>query len=209
MLPAAYGAAQRDAVSKRRPPRGWLDQRRREWLARTGQRIVSVTPWWIAPGVLFPAALLQSSLFPALGLDRARPDLVVTAVVVWAVLRGARAALPWAFAGGLLLDLFSSGPFGTAAFALVLVAFLSSVGEASVFRTSFLLPTVIAFWGSIVYGALFLFLLRTHQVPVDWLGSLRHSIVPTALWSTAAAPAVYWLLRRIDRHTRAITPVEW
>ncbi|HXI18994.1 MAG TPA: rod shape-determining protein MreD, partial [Chloroflexota bacterium] len=72
------------------------------------------TPAWLPPALLFIAALLQSSFFPVLGMDRARPELVVTAVVIWAVLRGMREALPWAFIGGLLLDLFSQGPFGTA-----------------------------------------------------------------------------------------------
>jgi len=159
--------------------------------------------------LLFVAALLQAAFFPALGLVRARPELVVTAVAIWAVLRGVREALPWAFIGGLLLDLFSQGPFGTAALALVIVAFCSSVGEASVFRTNFLLPTVIVFWASVLYGVIYLFLLRTHQMPVDWIGTLRHSVVPSALLSTACAPIVYWLLSRVERKTRSIVPVEW
>lgn len=167
------------------------------------------TPAWLPPALLFIAALLQSSFFPVLGMDRARPELVVTAVVIWAVLRGMREALPWAFIGGLLLDLFSQGPFGTAALALVIVAFCSSVGEASVFRTNFLLPTMIVFWAAVFYGVLYLFLLRTHQYPVDWLGTLRHSVVPSAIFSAACAPAVYWLLSKIERRTRVIAPVEW
>ena len=167
------------------------------------------TPWWVAPALLFLGALLQAAFFPAVGLVRARPELVVTAVAIWAVLRGVREALPWAFIGGLLLDLFSHGPFGTAPLALVLVAFCSSVGEASVFRTNFLLPTIIVFWASVLYGLLYLFLLRTHQMPVEWLGTLRHSVLPSALLSTACAPFVYLLLSRIERRTRAIVPVEW
>ena len=167
------------------------------------------TPWWIAPALLFIGALLQATFFPAVGLVRARPELVVTAVAIWAVLRGVREALPWAFTGGLLLDFFSNSPFGTAALALVLVAFCSSAGEASVFRTNFLLPTVIVFWASVLYGLLYLFLLRTHQMPVDWLGMLRHTVVPSALLSTLCAPLVYALLSQIERRTRAIAPVEW
>jgi rod shape-determining protein MreD len=167
------------------------------------------TPWWFPAALLFLAALVQATLLPTLGMVRARPELVVTAVVIWAVLRGVREALPWAFAGGLLLDVFSQMPLGTAALALVVVAFCSSVGEASVFRTNFLLPTVIVFWGSVLYGALYLFLLRTHQYPVDWLGALRHSVVPSALLSTLLAPALYWLLSRVERRTRAIVPVEF
>ena len=167
------------------------------------------TPWWIAPALLFIGALLQATFFPAVGLVRARPELVVTAVAIWAVLRGVREALPWAFTGGLLLDLFSEGPLGTAALALVLVAFCSSVGEASVFRTNFLLPTVIVFGASLLYGVIYLFLLRTHQMPVDWLGTLQHSVLPSALLSTACAPLLYVFLSRIERRTRDVVPVEW
>jgi rod shape-determining protein MreD len=166
-------------------------------------------PWWLAPLLLLLAVLVQASLLPALGLIRARPELVLVAVVVWAVLRGLRGALPWAFAGGLMLDLFSESPLGTSSLALVLVALCSSLGEASVFRTSFLLPTVIVFWAAVLYGVLYLFLLRTHQMPVDWIGTLRHSVVPSAILSTLCAPAAYWVLSRVDRATRVIQPVEW
>jgi rod shape-determining protein MreD len=166
-------------------------------------------PWWLAPVCLLLAALTQASLLPALGLIRARPEPVLVAVVVWAVLRGPRGALPWAFGGGLLLDLFSQAPLGTASLALLLVALCSSVGEASIFRTSFLLPTVIVFWASVLYGVLYLFLLRTHQMPVEWLGTLRYSVVPSAILSAACAPAAYWVLSRVERATRVIQPVEW
>ena len=167
------------------------------------------TPWWLAPSLLFFAAVLQASFLPAFGLIQARPELVITLVVIWAVLRGVREALPWAFIGGLLLDLFSQMPLGTAALALVLIAFCSSVGEATVLRTNFLLPTIIVFWATVLYQLLYLFLMRTHQVPVEWVGTLRHSVVPSALLSAACAPPAYWLLSRIERRTRAIAPVEW
>jgi rod shape-determining protein MreD len=166
-------------------------------------------PWWTAPTLLFLAAVFQASLLPALGLIRARPELVLVAVVIWAVLRGVREALPLAFGGGLLLDLFSQAPLGTASLALLLVALCASVGEASIFRTSFLLPTIIVFWAGVLYGLVYLFLLRTHQVPVEWLGTLRHSVVPSAIMSAACAPAVYWVLSRVERATRVVKPVEW
>src|SRR5438093_836035 len=51
------------------------------------------TPWWMATSILFTAALAQSSLLPAAGLVRVRPDLVLLCVVAWAVLRGVREAM--------------------------------------------------------------------------------------------------------------------
>lgn len=167
------------------------------------------TPWWVAPALLFAAALLQSSLFPALGLIAVRPDLVLIMVVVWAVLRGVNEALPWGFIGGVMLDLLSGGPFGTAMLVLVIVAFCSSVGEISLFRSSLMLPMLTVFWATILYNAIFLFLLRTHHYPVDWLGTLRQVVVPNAMLNAAVCPLVYWVLSRIERRTRTTLAVEW
>ncbi len=167
------------------------------------------TPWWVATSILLGAALAQSSLLPAAGLVRGRPDLVLLCVVVWAVLRGAREALPWAFVGGLLLDLLSGGPFGASALALVLVAFCASAGEIGVFRNAYVLPLLATFWGSVLYGALLLFLLASFGRPVEWLPALRHVVVPGALLNTVCAPLVYALLSRVERRTRRVVAMGW
>ena len=166
-------------------------------------------PWWIVVPLLFAGALAQASLVPALGFVAVRPDLVLQLVVVWSVLRGARQALPWGFLGGLALDLLSGGPFGTAALALVLVAFCSSAGASRVFRPNALLAVVIVFLASVLYGLLFLVLLRTHHYPVDWRGTVRHTVVPSAILNAALAPLPYALLRRLERRTRRSVAVEW
>lgn len=167
------------------------------------------TPWWLPPALLGSAALVQTTLLPALGLVTVRPDLVLVLVVVWAVLRGVREALPWGLLGGVMLDLFSGGPFGTAMLALVLVAFCSSVGEIGLFRSSLTLPMVTVFWATVLFDLIFLFLLRTHHYPVEWLGSMRQVVVPNAVVNTLTCPPVYWLLSRIERRTRVQLAVEW
>jgi rod shape-determining protein MreD len=167
------------------------------------------TPWWVAPPLLFGATLVQSSFFPALGLHALRPDFVLQMVVIWALLRGWREALPLGFVGGLFLDLFSGAPFGTAALALVLVAFCCSAGSVSAFRDNPLLPVVMVFWASVLYGLLYLFLLRTHEVPVPWLSSLRQVVVPGAIVNTMLAPLTFWVVSRIERRTRSTVAVDW
>jgi rod shape-determining protein MreD len=167
------------------------------------------TPLWVAPPLLLGAALLQSSFFPALGFPMLRPDIVLQMVVIWALLRGWREALPWGFVGGLCLDLFSGAPFGTASLALVLVAFCCSAGGVSAFRDNPLLPVMLIFWGTVLYGVLYLFLLRSHEMPVSWVGSLRQVVVPGAIVNTAMAPFTYWILARIEKRTRSTRAVDW
>ena len=54
--------------------------------------------------------------------------------------------------------------------------------------------------------------METAEIKRRWLrffGDRGHSVVPSALLSTLCAPPIYVLLSRIERATRAITPVEW
>jgi rod shape-determining protein MreD len=137
-----------------------------------------------------------------------RPDFVLVIVVIWAVLRGVRESIPWGFVGGLILDLFSGGPFGTASLALVMVAFCSSAGQVSVFRSNVLLPTVTVFWASVLYGVIYLFLLTPH-FQVEWLSTMRHIVLPNAVLNTVISPLLYWPISRLERRTRSTVAVDW
>ena len=70
-------------------------------------------------------------------------------------------------------------------------------------------PVLIVFVASLLYGLVFLFLLRTHQLPVDWLGTLRETVIPTAIVNTAVAPLAYAVLVRLERRTRSTVAVDW
>lgn len=81
---------------------------------------------WVAGGAaMLVTALVQVTWAPKLALGGAFPNLVLVAIVTIAWTRGQRAALVWACAGGLLLDLTSPGPLGPHALALLVVAFLT------------------------------------------------------------------------------------
>lgn len=168
-------------------------------------------PWWSAVCLLFTAALAQASLLPSVGFVTRRPDLVLACVVIWAALRGLREALPWAFVGGMMLDLLSGAPLGTASLALVLVASCASAGIGTIFPRNLFLPIVmvIVFGASLLYSVIYLFLLRTHEIPVEWSAALRQIVVPNALLNAVVSPVLYVLLSRLERATRRRLAVEW
>jgi len=129
---------------------------------------------------------------------------MLVTVVCWGLLRGPAASLPWAFAGGLMIDLLSGAPFGTATLSLMLVSYLSALGETSLLRFNLLLPVAVVALASMVYNALFLALLQVLGRPIAWQTALLHVILPAALINTLIMPLVYFPLRRW--HRRVIGP---
>ncbi len=80
------------------------------------------------PVIAFLVAM-QSSLVSHLRLLDGRPDLVLLAVVGWALTGRGREAMVLGFMGGLLLDSYSLVPLGWTASVLVVVAVLVSYSE--------------------------------------------------------------------------------
>lgn len=187
-----------------------LEGSQRPYLANCGSALVTMgAPWFVPTALLFGAALAQASLVPFVAPPGVRLDLVLVLVVIWGILRGPREGLVWAFIGGVCLDLTSGGPWGTAPLALVVVAFCTSVGEVNLFKSSVLLPVLIVFWATIFFALVYLFLLRSQQFPVDWLGMIRTVIIPSAILNAVSAVPAYYVLSRLERRTRSVPVVEW
>lgn len=153
--------------------------------------------------LLTVVALVQNVGLAQISLLGARPDLVFLVVVGWAFLRGSAEGSIWAFIGGILLDLFSSGPFGAIAFSLLLVTLF--VGRrwgrelGSTFLQLFLLVLVACF----AYHLLLLLTLTWTGYGVDWRYSLSHVAAPSAVLNAVLAPFIHWPLAWLDRRTKA------
>ena len=83
----------------------------------------------------FPAglfgAVLQSTLMPQVRLLGVAPGLVLVMLVIWVLLRGAQEGAVYALVAGIVLDMLSSAPFGTAIVGLTLVTLMAGIGAAN------------------------------------------------------------------------------
>lgn len=158
--------------------------------------------------LLISVALIQSTVMPHLTLWDVKPDLVLLVVISWSLLRGTREGIIWGFIGGLCLDLFSGAPFGLSALALLIVSFLSGLGEATVFRTQVILPLATAFFASLLYNFIFLFVLGVLGWPVVWLDSFIRLVLPTSVLNVLLTPLVYPAMRWLHRKTSR-EEIEW
>lgn len=153
--------------------------------------------WLRALGILGVAALLQATWIP-LGIpDPGRPNLVFLIVATAAFLAPLEEGLGWALGGGVWLDLFSHGPLGHSALALMAVVPLAYGLGRPVFRGRLVMPALVAAIGTFLMEGVRGLLWMALGLPVDWGVALRQVVVPEALWNTAGMILLYPALRAL------------
>ena len=156
---------------------------------------------YLTLAILFVLSLLQSTLMPRITLLGVHPDLMLMAVTSWSLLRGSQEGMLWALVGGVMTDLFSGGPFGVTTLSLLVVGFLSGLGEKTVFRFDLLVPILVIPLATLAYDGVLLALLSMLGWPSQWGANFVQIILPSALVNTLGMPLVYILLRTLDRRT--------
>jgi rod shape-determining protein MreD len=133
---------------------------------------------------------------------------MLLAVLSWSLLRGGKEGLLWAFGGGMLLDVLSGAPLGSSSLSLLLVSFLSSQGEVTIFGSTLSLPLVVGFVGSLLHDSVFLSMLHLMGWSVDWPTSLFRLLLPAATLNTLFMPVMYVLMRWLHQRTKG-TELAW
>lgn len=157
-----------------------------------------MSAWFWLP-VLVLLAVGQTSLVAGLQVGGAQPQLVVTWVVCWAIIRGRGEALPWAVAGGLSLDLLSQMPPGSHLLALVAVTFLADLVNQVMRGSTALFAAAAVFAASLLYGLVLLGILVFAGRHPDVPGAMVTAILPGALYNLAVLVPVLVVQRRLDK----------
>ncbi|MDQ6747301.1 MAG: rod shape-determining protein MreD [Candidatus Dormibacteraeota bacterium] len=157
-----------------------------------------MSSWFWLP-MLVLLAMMQTSLVPGLQVGPAAPQLVLVWVVCWAVIRGRGAALPWAIAGGLILDLLSQMPPGAHLLALTAVTYLADLGHRVMQGSTALFAGAAVFAGSLLYGLILLGALALVGRHPDIATATVLGVMPGALYNLAVLVPVFLLLRGLDR----------
>lgn len=157
-------------------------------------------PRLVAVGLLLlSASVLQTALFPALGLGGFRPDLLLLVVVALAINDGALPGLRVGFAAGLLADLLvAQAPVGLTTLVLTGVGYTVGVAKPYLAPGSFTAPLLLAFvsglLGTAGYGVLASLLA---EAGID-LSLLVQASLGVALFNTLLAPIVLGAVRRLS-----------
>jgi len=152
-------------------------------------------------GILFlalaVAAVLQSTFGRGLVLFTARPDPVLLLVVTFSVVRGMEEGLLGGILGGLLIDNLSAIPFGTATISMAIIGLATGLGEANVYRATFMIRLVAVFLATVFYHSVVMLSLQAIGWNVEWISTLALQTIPGAVFNAALAPLVFPIVRRL------------
>lgn len=123
-------------------------------------------------------AILQTSLVSHLRLLEGRPDLVLLAVVAWALTGRGHEAMILGFAGGLFLDAFSAVPLGVSSTALVIVAAIASYSEGQFWGINPIMQLAAVLVGSVGYYTAIIFALVATGQPLDLQLAFGRVVLP-------------------------------
>jgi rod shape-determining protein MreD len=143
--------------------------------------------------------MLQTSALPRFSPGGVVPDLMLLVVVSWSLLRGARAGIPWAIGGGLMLDLLSGGPFGAAAISLTLSSTVTGLDQLNLFRDSLWLPLFASILATATYDGVYLIILQISGRPVQWVPNLLQVVMPCMILNALVMYPTFWATRWLHR----------
>jgi len=153
----------------------------------------------IALPLLGGLLVLQSSVISRMPLLHGTADLILLAIIAWALQKRVQTAWHWGIIGGLLVGFTSALPVG-----VVLGGYLVAVGLAlalrsRVWQVPILAMLVATFLGTMIADLISLVALRVSGVPLPWLQTLNMVILPSLLLNLLLALPFYVLLGDLAR----------
>lgn len=124
-------------------------------------------------------AVIQATVLSSLRLLDGAPDLILLAMVAWALTGNSRQAMTGALFGGLLIDLLSGLPLGATAIIMVIVVYLVSLTAGRFWEANLLMPLTTVLWSSLLYHGLSLAALLVLGRTLDLSFALGRVILPS------------------------------
>lgn len=138
----------------------------------------------------FFSLILESTLFNEIMIAGVKPDLILIIVILYAIFNGPKEGALIGLFLGLLEDLFLSKYIGINALTKLVVGFLIGSLEKRIYKENFLVPTVALFFGSLIYGLLFIIFSNMLGYSLG-IVKIIYVVLPMSIYNTCFAPFVY------------------
>ena len=148
----------------------------------------------IAIPILSGLMILQSSIISRIPLLRGTPDLLLLAIIAWALQKRVQTAWQWCIIASILFTLVSALPLGAALLGYVLATGIALLLRRQVWQIPILALIVAVLLGSLISQAVSLAALQVVGNPIPVLQSFNLVLLPSALLNLLFAIPMYALL---------------
>lgn len=124
-----------------------------------------------------------------------QPALLVA--IIWSILRGPYEGLVWAFIIGIILDLFSIGPTGSMALALMIAVLPLTYLSQLLPENTYVVPVALTALGVALYLLVYTIVLAIAQM--GFRSNVLIDLPLTVLLNTLLSIPIYWSLRWTSR----------
>lgn len=159
-----------------------------------------MNPYWNI-ALLIGVAVLQSTLAPFVTFYAVHINLVLVLVLAWSLLRDASEVVMWALLGGMILDMYSSTPFGIFTISLILTALLANFWQTRQISNT-ILPILLALPYTFIFNMVVLIALQGLGYPIDWRQVLSGTVFPEGVVNIVAMAVVYPIFAWLNRTSR-------
>ena len=153
----------------------------------------------IAIPILGALLILQTAVFSQMPLLRGTSDLVMVAIIAWALQKSVKTAWQWGIIGGLLVSLTTALPAALPVFGYALVVGMVLLLRQRVWQVPILAMFVATFLGTIITHGMAIVVLRFIGTPLAWLESVNMITLPSLLINLLVAIPAYALLGDLAR----------
>jgi rod shape-determining protein MreD len=147
--------------------------------------------------VLLAAAIVQTTVGPALGLWGSAPNGVLVLVVCWGLVRGSEEGMAWGVLGGLAVGLLSGAPLGAHSLVLAVIGFLAGLGQSSPFGSRLFVSLVAVGAATVLEAVGMALILRVSGWPIVLSPALTGVVVPAMIVNAVLTPFCYWLIAHL------------
>jgi rod shape-determining protein MreD len=148
----------------------------------------------IALPLLGALMVLQSALFSRITLLRGTTDLVLLAIVAWALQKRVQTAWRWSIIGGLLMSMVSALPLGAPLIGYGLATGLALMLRRRVWQAPILAMFAATFFGTLAGQGISLASLRITGHPIPILDAFNLVILPGVLLNLLFAVPAYAMI---------------
>jgi hypothetical protein len=137
--------------------------------------------------VLIVLLILQTVVVSRLSLLLGTADLIMLALIAWALQERVKDAWIWTIIGGIMVSFISAVPFYAMLIGYMAITGIARILQRRVWQTPVLAMFVATFMGTLITQGLSILFLKINGVPIDLQESLRLVTLPSLLLNLVMA----------------------